>query len=630
MESGSIVHKFFSIHELVLSVSAHLSSPDLAQCTLVCKEWRRRFEPSLWTNFCPERSNFTKFMSTRPEVKAALIRNLGHIRTIGPFPIDGRVMKVLGHGLPQQHDESVKDPDRLCTNLRRIDFGSFSSGRFYVFAERLDTLLRHNHHLTHLEVSLEHLYFVEDSYPAISTLRHLQHLTVSSILECAQGDCILGLLRACLPLPELTELQFVDSDVLWDEGDHDPAIYTALLETIIKEATIDRFAQSPNAKKIKSMQFPGTIGYSWVPLPLLLLKSSLLDLERCEIPFFYQEVNPDEIELVVREHCPNLKHLKCSFSSGVYDQVVRAFIRGCSGLQSFTASFFLDVPELKPQSLLSELVSRHHTTLEEFELIDTGHVSSRQLQEVLTKCKHLKRFRATSSSREDARGTIVATDVYQSDWGCVDLRELNLVLNLRPDDTESFCDINLKEAPELIHDIDERKWPLIMMISTTDRGEVVEWYEDEVDSYKPLVVLVTKRIYIQIGRLEKLEELTLDIDRSNGTWQFTSDYEFNLTLSKGWLGKMAGLKKLRKLWLLADFWSAMGQAEVEFIYEHWPLLREIAFACDIAPIHAMPHWQWLLNKRPLLRFVSTCAEVVAEHSEVEIDFDSSDTESDSS
>ncbi|KAF9272293.1 hypothetical protein BGZ68_002540, partial [Mortierella alpina] len=541
-------------------------------------------------------------MKTRPLVEAALIRNLRHIRTIGCFPIYVELLQLLAHGLPEKKDDFFEDPGTLCTNLRRIDLDSFCSKDFYFYAQQVDRLLRHNHRLTHLVVCFEILLY-ENAYSTISTLRHLQHFTVNCLEDYAQTDQICGLLRACLPLPELTELDFVETDILWDDLDSDTTEGTALLGTVLREATIARFAHNPAAKRIKSMRFPGTVGWAWVPLPLLLLKSDLLDLETCYVPSFSEDMDVDELELVVREHCPNLKHLSCRFLRTPAEvEVVRAFIRGCSGLQSFTSSNFHDEIGHEERQLLLELVTRHHTTLEVFEVDVTDQRFSRNLQKVLSQCKQLKRF-GVISDRKTTRSAIVAMDIYGSDWVCLELRELGLVLNLRPNDKAFFADMDLKKVEEWVAVDDETEEQVITIRSKY--GEVVEWDKDESDSYRPLVALATKRVYNQIGRLEKLEELTLGIDRSDKTWQLPSDYEFNLTLCKGWLGEMAGMKNLRRLRLEADFWSAMGQAEVEFMHKHWPLLREITFPCDIAQIHAMSHWQWLLSQRPHLCYLST-------------------------
>ncbi|KAF9280504.1 hypothetical protein BGZ68_007198, partial [Mortierella alpina] len=90
--------------------------------------------------------------------------------------------------------------------------------------------------------------------------------------------------------------------------------------------------------------------------------------------------------------------------------------------------------------------------------------------------------------------------------------------------------------------------------------------EDEECIQKRLIALAAKRVHAQIGRLEKLEIVALDIDSGKDTRAEESDYAWDLTLPKGWLCELAGLKNQRRLILQSDFLSRMSQAEVEFLH----------------------------------------------------------------
>ncbi len=75
---------------------------------------------------------------------------------------------------------------------------------------------------------------------------------------------------------------------------------------------------------------------------------------------------------------------------------------------------------------------------------------------------------------------------------------------------------------------------------------------------------------------------------------------------RGYLFELAGLKSLKSFSLGVDFWMGIGQAEVEFMHGHWPLLCEIKISgTNVSRVHEQAHWQWLLRKRPCLRF---CAQ----------------------
>lgn len=162
------------------------------------------------------------------------------------------------------------------------------------------------------------------------------------------------ILRSCLALPELTELKFIDVEMCWD---NDKTTVMCELEDVKYEASMARASHFPNAKKIEYLQLPSNCAGLWNPLPLLLLKSDCWTLKPAKYLGFDRMRTP-EIEQVVRKHCPNLTHLTCpdfyveDLIAGHQDsqaqdgQVARAFIRGCSGLQCFLASNFIDGPTM--------------------------------------------------------------------------------------------------------------------------------------------------------------------------------------------------------------------------------------------------------------------------------------------
>ncbi|KAF9924922.1 hypothetical protein BGZ67_009000 [Mortierella alpina] len=438
---------------------------------------------------------------------------------------------------------------------------------FELMSRPLVRLLDYNPQLTRLEVP--HGFFdIDGVSAAVSKLRHLQQLAV----HCDPDEpshivkpflC----LQSFLGLPELTELTFfrgIDLDL-----EDDRTTVVRQLEAIILDAELARFSRNPTAKRIKVLRLPSRRSGIRNPLPLLLIKSNLLDLETCEIPWFGVDVTPGEIEQVVREHCPNLKHLECPqhFDMGQDGQAARAFIRGCSGLQSFTSAHFSEWPA---RGILSELVTHHYSTLEVLKLEEPMHVSSSDLQRVLSQCKRLKQFWVMVDEEDENMASIAFRDIFGSDWVCTELRELRVILNRCRSGGEASVALGEEEEH-----YDPRAW---------------------------LKASTTKRAYQQIGRLKELEVLVIDIDQSSATIALEQDYEWDLTLRKGWLGEWADLKHLRRLELRADFWSRMDQREVEFMHKHWPKLDEIVFSDGTPEFDYKEPWQWLLQRRPNLRF----------------------------
>ncbi|CAO3566624.1 unnamed protein product [Mortierella alpina] len=433
--------------------------------------------------------------------------------------------------------DSATHPTARCTNLMRLEFVNskvetglspftdFSDDDVDFASDQLATLLELNDRLTHLKLPCE-LIDAHASLAALSDLDHLQYLTVVSPEDCTGNEAISNFLRACLPLPSLTEL-FFDLDQTWDK--HRWSMRK--LRTVIQKASKERFARNPNAAKIKSLRLPSNCSANWNPLPLFLLKSNLLNLESCEIPWFDDATDPQELERLVREQCPNLKYLTCpSFSQQEQDgHHVAAFLRGCSGIQSFASKYFCDNANgFEPRQIISTLASHHDKTLEVLELTQCYQVSSADQQEVLSRCRQLKRFWVMTSVGWGSSIGFRSADIWSKDRVCMELTQLGLTLDrvftINPA-------LGMQEAEE-----------------------------------KEFQTNVARRVYTQIGRLQKLKVLALAIDSQHCNKARSRDYAWDLTLSKGYLSEMAGLRCLKSLSLQEPFWSNMGQAEVKFIY----------------------------------------------------------------
>ncbi|KAF9572402.1 hypothetical protein EC968_009976 [Mortierella alpina] len=545
MASESAAHRTFTIPELVLLMSNLLDSRDLAHCTRVCKAWSRQLEPVLWTIFClkENRVGLLNGKSSSPFM-AALRRNLPHIRTLKACYTSTTLLQVLTGSY-------FEDPSTLCTNLRRLEFDDiFQYNRSC--SQYLATLLDLNPQITHLLLPFESLGTIA-VLVAVSKLDHLQHLTVYETERSRNVRGLLQILQACLPLPNLTELlldlefewiEFVDVDSKLVTADSELGIIISEVRAIVAEASIARFSRNPTAAKIKSLRLPRTGDLDWNPLPLALLESDLLDLESFHIPW--------------NEAC----------------EKASAFVRGCSGLRAFIADEFSDGSRTRGR-IISTLVSHHSKTLEVLELHGCTKAESADQQMVLSRCKKLKRFSVLQTSQKHNEVGIESTHILMKKWVCMELKELGLTLNRFP----KIDDMFLEEM----------------------EGREVD-LEDEYDATNRLYALAAEIVYKQIGWLSKLEILVLDLHTGRETNGKEAECAWDLTLSRGWLRELAGLKRLKTLRLQVDFWSGMGQAEVEFMYEQWPLLNTIFFNADVSQRLTQSHWQWLCNKRPGLRY----------------------------
>ncbi|KAF9959991.1 hypothetical protein BGZ72_008190 [Mortierella alpina] len=392
MAHKTATQRVFAVPELIRLVSGHLTPFDLAQCNSVCKDWSRQFEPIFWTHFHLKRHHQSL---DNASLKAALIRNLPHIRTVEMPVANIPLLQVLA-------SDSTTGHSTRCTNLKRLDIADFGYNQLCQGALYLAKLLDLNHRLTHLR-----------------------------------------LLFNLFEYDGLTEL-FFDLDLHWDLDDSNMPD----LKAIIQEASITRFYNNPTATKIKSLRLPSNWYEKSNPLPLLLLESDLLDLESCEVPWFDGETDIGEIEQIVREHCSNLKHLTCPSFEGMRQdsRAVCAFIRGCSGLQSFSAMHFSDgykeVPSLDSRGIITELVSRHCHTLEDFALADCHWVFSYDQQAILSHCKQLKRFWVMSEKHSPYHSIgFDYMDFYSRAWVCKELTTLGLTLKGSNQHDDEFADL---------------------------------------------------------------------------------------------------------------------------------------------------------------------------------------------
>ncbi|KAF9960101.1 hypothetical protein BGZ72_007935 [Mortierella alpina] len=570
MTSESAAHTVFTTPELAFAIAAYLTQHDLTQCVRVCKDWLLQNEPILYTTFFPRvpSANARCLLPT-----GGLIRNLPHIRTVELCTLycqvdrDQTVIQNIAHGLPQcaQSGKSAVDLSTLCTNIRRIKISGHHQYLLHPVIPHLSPLLYHNHRLTHLTIPIANAEFDTSILDAISKLQHLQSLAVFAADISTRRRTISLFLKACLPLPKLSELD-IDLSINWDDEDNDEDIPD--LQTIIEEASIARFSGNSTSCKIKSLRLPRQTESGRFPLARSLLESDLLDLQSFTVPSLPDDSDASAFEQIVRKHCTSLKHLACPKLADTYPyRFVQAVLRGCSGLKSFTSEALYDEGDNhEPLYIISNLIRYHCDTLEDITLEHCHRVFSDDLHAILTRCKQLKRL-WVEGAYPNGRTGIEFTDPSMSSWACAELRVLGLSINRYPNDEDS--------------DLDDE-----------DPG---------------LMALDGERFFRQIGQLEKLEELALDIDRSDETMSEESDCAWDLTLSKGWLGELANLKNLQKLRLNADFWSKMGQAEVEFMHEHWPLLNEISLQGlqrEVSQQHTLAHWQWLFDKRPRLLFIT--------------------------
>ncbi|KAF9291474.1 hypothetical protein BGZ68_003894 [Mortierella alpina] len=497
----------------------------------------------------------------------------------------------------------------LCTNLRRIKAVLCRSPAAPEDAPWIcfEPLLRNNNNLTHL-----HLEFHDFTPPSIkqafAALSRLHHLTLTIYGRTLEESWFLLLLRASLSLLRLGELYFHFSIESRDynfegysqddfEGVDDVAEPGGELKAILEEAIAARTSETGSMDfTIKAFKFPYG---DTINIVLPMLRSALVEIETLEMPELYYYWPAGFYEEVARKYCPRLRHLIIPpYYADEYPAAVCSFIQGAVGLKTVRGTRFTDAFGSASSTIVPTLIMHHSKTLEELELLDCRMIRSSDQQDVLASCKNLKRFWVVPDGSYRGEYASRFQDIVDREWGCLGLKELCLTLNRTIDDESAIAamqrELSALRAQELSQ---ERRQEERLMDGLDQQG--VQEQERQVKSW------AAKRVYMQIGRLVVLETLSLGTDESiYGRDEDRCVSEWDLTLSKGWLAQLADLKNLRHLHMRTNFWSRMGQAEVEFMDAEWLLLGDITFDMEkreLSELVEQSHWQWLHRKRTNLR-----------------------------
>ncbi|KAF9363511.1 hypothetical protein BGX34_003908 [Mortierella sp. NVP85] len=265
----------------------------------------------------------------------------------------------------------------------------------------------------------------------------------------------------------------------------------------------------------------------------------------------------DQLQQVCAENCRGLQHLATSYQEDLRgdlrkDMTISSIIRFFKrpGLKSLSMDGYLYLHDTK--AILDALVDCHSQTVEQVDMLDCGS-SLDVLKRLFVECKKLKRLwvmdRPTGSVDNQVRYYFqdnVNNYFIGPTWQCLEMRELCVHLN-------SY---------------------------QNGHGRVVG----------------------QIGRMIKLETLGIGYNDPNLLPIPKRDRGPGCLAE---LRQLKNLKQLRHLFLMSEFWHSMGQAEVEFMIQHWPNLEKITFGFfpeTLQEIRREPHWQWLKRNKPHIQY----------------------------
>ncbi|KAF9964803.1 hypothetical protein BGZ70_005912 [Mortierella alpina] len=459
----------------------------------------------------------------------------------------------------------------LCLKSIIIAVGAIQGGRLSKMDSVIPTnplirLLVSAPNITHLTLYSEVLESAQFTATLKSDLHNLQTLILTraqKFLKSLALVPVLSALRLLFAKPNLTTLELKFYLRLTPEDS--PALVTKALEDL---------AENPKAKPaITSMVFPFMQG----PLSILkpLLESCLPQLQILKVPYMGAQ-DVAQLSDIVRDHCPhvrelNLDELQEIRSTRAMSEQLPRLIKSCRNLRAYHGPYYIeDEDRAFAQALL-----QHANTLESVTVV--GEMTMLGLRTL-----HI--FYPLWVDVKDA---------VSARWAPQRLQRLDLTIGVFDTSFDFVRRQKLHLDPELNPHLPSEE------LDQVGLGHVA-----------------LRKLFKNIGELTELEDLSLRYFYSS-KWRFDKDW----TLEVG-LNFLGGLVRLRKLWL-GHGAENIGQAEVEFMYKHWPKLEDVDIYIESSHLGKISQpWAWLKARRPHLRYTyNTFATRYAEPDSLDSDLD---------
>ncbi|KAG0227432.1 hypothetical protein BGX31_007006 [Mortierella sp. GBA43] len=579
MSFGPLLSVAVNTPELLLHVTEYLDPRDVVCWMATCKTLATLLEPRLWRHI-------TIDDNTPP--RETMSRNCHFIRTLRIYHVNGYMHNQFEflsrhHGsFSGSHGNTIKvgRGGQSTAHLHTLTLTSFPTDQsiqhtivreFVALAQRShqclriltlpaavltqkgpihaqirDTLLNKLPNLTKLTICNSHRIpwtRRKSDYGGHQPWTENSMVGVDSFVPC---DIVFPFLLGCFQHPRLVSLHCL----FRCSGSFEPTSFQDLahaLKDTIKSKEVSRIPQ------LRDLFLPSIHpGYGHQHL-VPLLRAFGSNLQSMWVSTLSNDYD-DLLKQTIEQYCPNLGRLSISRDNNMSleDLTIHAIIRACrpQGLKSFSIrGLNMWNRSWCKGKVITTLVECHAETLQDVEFVD-GDIDDYLQHLILEKCIHLQRMWVGPDPDPCKSRFTCPINTVPSDWGCLGLKELRLTYGPSSEATLKSRHI----SPDL---------------------------------------------YKQVGRLRNLEILSLGPDHRN-----MSLFRHDMTLCKGWLGKLAGLDKLKHLEMISDLWSMMGQRDVEFMDQNWPALQTVSFCCEVAQfskIKCAPHWKWLQEKRPWLQ-----------------------------
>ncbi|KAG0100111.1 hypothetical protein BGZ93_004267 [Podila epicladia] len=545
------MESILNVPRITHGISIHLREYDIAQCVRVNKVWHTALILHLWSMI--NGHHIQRFQTT--EVRAAMLKNGHYIR----------VLKTSSHEFLTYLAS--------CTNLTVFDFsGSFPhEGK----EEGHDALTGSLSPTTQPQGPLpeQQVPYHEHALGVMGRfLLQNKSLTTLSFRRCVDSRRYLDRLLTEYQLFE--RLSSLNDLTLTSKTLHSSVLamilrYGHIFERLVlKIRQIDWQIRVSNQEmaailqesnqpwKLKELLFGPVVGLD-IAMVVKAAGSSLESL-RLERLTLYEAQG---LSQVVRDHCPNLKHLlimtdnkidkngltllldalgpaksqqrktptqgRGSGTLNKQDSLVQVTPR-TSGLINFQGHA-LTLPDF----LVHRLFGSHYETLDFLDLSRSQGIRSETIQQILCRCPNLRVLDMASEHL-----TLETKDiVFGPPWICLKLEILQ---------------VEIASSPAFYEDAS-----LVGDGSDNQRSDTRQWTEIEMQC----------RVLAQIGSLTHMRELM--IGGSHGR-------SMDLTLGEGGLELLSGLKRMRNM-NVKKMGHKVGQRELEWMVEQWPAVRLLMF-----------------------------------------------------
>ncbi|KAG0090895.1 hypothetical protein BGZ93_006370 [Podila epicladia] len=554
-----------AVPQISRNISIHLRQHDLTQCVRVSQAWHSALTPHLWS--LVKGFNIRHFQS--PEARAALLKNGHFIRVLktsshefltylgpscenlttfdfsGSYPLEGHedgYVILTAAPSPEQQQQNQNDSGENKSDQQQ--FMTQQQQKLGVMA----SFLLQNKNLTTLSFrrrvdSSRYIDRLLTDYQILELLPNLKDLTLST--KTLHSSALAMVLRYGQKLERLVlKIRQVDWQIRFSNQE---------MAAILRETASQPW-------KLRDLLLGPALGLD-IAMVVKAAGASLqwLRLERLSL------YEARELSQVVRDHCPNLEHLLIMTDNQIDKNGLMLLLDATAPIQSRQQnkaltkrhdSSSLNKPDplamvssrtggltnfqghalVLPDFLIHRFFTNHYATLEILDLSRCQGIRSETLQQILCRCPNL---RVVDMASEHL--TLETKDiVYGQPWVCHKLKILRVEIASSPPPYDDMA-------------------PLLLVESSEQDTEHATLENTEME--------LQRQVLAQIGTLSRMEELRIGGPHSRS---------MDLTLGGGGLEQLSELKLMRTL-NVRNMGHKIEQRELEWMVEHWPMVRCFMF-----------------------------------------------------